>query len=82
MRREIDSFLEAWEGRSQQTKKSFVRLLKHLAGKEGLTFGFKARPGVSYSLRARHNCQNTRELFVILDVIDDDPENRCHRFVK
>ena len=76
MHREINSFLEAWEGSSQQTKESFERLKKHLADKEELTFGFKARPGVSYSLRARHNSQNTRELFVIMDVIDDDPENR------
>ena len=76
MHREINSFLEAWEGSSQQTKESFERLKKHLADKEELTFGFKARPGVSYSLRARHNSQNTRELFVIMDVIDDDPEDR------
>jgi hypothetical protein len=76
MHREIKSFLEEWEGSSQQTKESFVRLKKHLAGKEDLTFGFKARPGVSYSLRAKHMLQQTRELFVIMDVIDDDPDNR------
>ena len=76
MHREIKAFLEAWEGSSQQTKESFVRLKKYLAGKEDLTFGFKARPGVSYSLRAKHMLQQTRELFVIIDVIDDDPDNR------
>ena len=76
MHREIRSFLKTWEGSSQQTKESFVRLQKHLAGNQDLTFSFKARPGVSYSLRVKHNCQHTRELFVIMDVIDDDPENR------
>ncbi len=37
---------------------------------------FKARPGVSYSLRVKHMLQQSRELFVIMDVIDDDPESR------
>ena len=76
MHREIQTFLEAWEGNSQQTKESFVRLKRHLFDKGEITFGFKARPNVSYSLRVRHKRQKTRELFVIMDVIDDDPKNR------
>lgn len=76
MQHQIKTFLEAWQGKSQQTKESFIRLKKHLADKEELRFDFKARPGVSYSLRARHNCQKTRQLFVIMDVIDDDPASR------
>ena len=37
---------------------------------------FKARPGISYSLRARHAAQKKRELFVLVDVVDDEPESR------
>ena len=76
MQQQIESFLEAWRGNSQSTKESFVRLKRHLADKDELTFVFKARPGVSYSLRAKHALQKKRELFVIMDVIDDDPEKR------
>ena len=34
------------------------------------------RPGVSYSLRATHALQKKRALFLIMDIINDDPENR------
>jgi hypothetical protein len=74
--REIKAFLEMWKGKSQQIRDSFVRLKDHLAGKDSLIYTFKARPGVSYSLRAKHMLQQTRELFVIMDVIDDDPDSR------
>ena len=76
MHREIKAFLETWEGKSQQIRDSFVRLKDHLAAKDSLLYTFKARPGVSYSLRVKHMLQQTRELFVIMDVIDDDPDSR------
>ena len=37
---------------------------------------FKARPVITYSLRGTHPKQKKRPLFVMNDVIDDDPENR------
>ena len=76
MHREIKAFLETWEGKSQQIRDSFVRLKDHLAAKDSLLYTFKARPGVSYSLRVKHTLQQSRELFVIMDVIDDDPYSR------
>jgi hypothetical protein len=76
MHREIKAFLETWEGKSQQIRDSFVWLKDHLAAKDSLLYTFKARPGVSYSLRVKHMLQQSRELFVIMDVIDDDPESR------
>jgi hypothetical protein len=76
MHREIKAFLEAWKGKSQQIRESFVRLQDHLAAKDSLLYAFKARPGVSYSLRVKHTLQQSRELFVIMDVIDDDPDSR------
>ena len=37
---------------------------------------FVGRPGVSYSLRPRHRHQVGRDLFAMIDVIDDDPSAR------
>ncbi|PIE72830.1 MAG: hypothetical protein CSA20_05875 [Deltaproteobacteria bacterium] len=40
--------------------------------------GFVARPGVSYSIRPSRQEQQAkgRELFAMIDIIDDDPEQR------
>ena len=75
MEQELDTFLAGWEDNDLQVKKSFLLLKDHLADKSGLSFTFKARPSVSYSLRVNHRLQKQRELFVIMDVIDD-PDNR------
>ena len=72
---EVERFLDAWEDTALQVKRSFVLLKNYVADKADLTFDFKARPGVSYSLRAKHRLQKSRELFLIMDVIDE-PENR------
>ena len=76
MREEIKTFIDGWKDSPQQIRDSFVRLKDHLDAKDSLLYTFKARPGVSYSLRAKHMLQQTRELFVIMDVIDDDPDSR------
>ena len=75
MQDELDTFLAGWEDNALKVKKSFVLLKNYLADKADLTFIFKARPGVSYSLRAKHTLQTKRELFVIMDVIEE-PDNR------
>jgi len=75
MQQELDTFLAGWEDNALQVKKSFVLLKNYVTDKTDLAFVFKARPGVSYSLRVKHKLQTKRELFVIMDVIDD-PENR------
>jgi len=76
MEQEIRVFLESWEDTPRGIKEAFVRLTTNLAAKNGLRFFFKARPGISYSLRAAYALQKERALFVIMDVIDDDPQNR------
>ncbi|MDP3430517.1 MAG: hypothetical protein Q8R89_09320, partial [Desulfomicrobium sp.] len=43
---------------------------------EGVRLDFKVRPDITYSLRGAHPAQQGRELFVLIDVIDDDPEQR------
>jgi hypothetical protein len=75
MLKELDTFIAGWEDNALKVRKSFVLLKNYLADKRDLAFTFKARPGVSYSLRVRDRMQTKRELFVIMDVIDD-PENR------
>ena len=76
MREEIRTFIDGWKDSPQQIRDSFVRIKDHLAARDSLLYTFKARPGVSYSLRVKHTLQQSRELFVIMDVIDDDPDSR------
>jgi hypothetical protein len=72
---EVERFLDGWEDSALKVKESFVLLKNYVADKTDLSFTFKARPGVSYSLRVKHRVQKRRELFLIMDVIDE-PESR------
>jgi len=73
---EHDEFVAAWADNPQQAKKAYQRLKDFMAAQDSVEFSFKARPGVSFSLRAAHANQKKRQLFVMLDIIDDDPANR------
>lgn len=73
---ELKEFLDNWTQDPAGNKGAFLRFKDHLAAKPGVKLDFKARPGVTYSLRAVHENQKDKELFVMVDVIDDDPENR------
>ena len=72
----LDALLSHWTDNAQQTKKAFHHLKDHLVRKPALDFELVARPGVSYSLRAKHQRQNRRPLFAMIDIIDDDPSQR------
>ena len=72
---EINVFLDSWSD-THVMKKAFIRLKHHLETMEHVSFTFKGRAGVSYSLRAKHDNQTNRNLFVMADVIDDDPDAR------
>ncbi len=73
---EIKTFLDEWKENENQTKKAFSELLEYLGTFEDTELGFNARPGVSYSLRPRRKDQKKRSLFAMVDVIDDDPDER------
>jgi hypothetical protein len=73
---EIESFIETWSKDGQPMCKWFGLFYRELAAMDGITLSFVARPGVSFSMRPRHANQVERELFAIVDVIDDDPEER------
>lgn len=73
---ELRAFLDAWKDDALNIKKSFKEYMEFLAAQDRVSLSFKARPGVSYSLRARHAAQSGRELFVLVDVVDDEPQSR------
>ncbi len=72
--KEYLDFLESWTDDACNAKPLFMALHDCAAGL-GAALACKYRPGVSFSLRAA-NPQSSRELFVLVDVIDDDPAAR------
>ena len=72
----VKRFINAWLDDSLNTKPIFHHLLKSLLEKEKVSLEFIERPGISFSLRGTHENQNDRPLFVMIDVIDDDPKAR------
>jgi hypothetical protein len=73
---ELDQFLAGWQDNDTRIKQAFEELATHLKTLNRSQLTFTARPGVSYSLRPRHDRQQNRSLFAMVDVIDDDPDNR------
>ena len=75
-RQAIDQFVTEWQKDANNIKKDFLFLKNNFESRSDVKLDFIARPGVSYSLRAAHTAQKKRTLFVMVDIIDDDPENR------
>ena len=73
---ELETFIADWNSDTTQMKKAFLQFKEYLYKKENISFSFKGRAGVSFSLRAKHDNQKDRDLFVMVDVIDDDPNER------
>ncbi len=75
---EMANLFERWIDDSGNIKPAFVKLQERLSGKETATLSFKSRSGISYSLRANLGKTGDMEgrLFVMVDIVDDDPENR------
>jgi len=71
---QLNEFLNSWQ--ECAAKKTFIEFKDLLFTMQDIKIDFKARKGISYSLRAKHENQKDRDLFVMIDVIDDDPENR------
>jgi hypothetical protein len=69
--RELNTFIKQWEETPAKTKEVFLHFREYLRNKEGVTLDFIARPGVTYSLRAVHANQQDKDLFVMVDVIED-----------
>jgi hypothetical protein len=69
----IESLVREWPASSSAAQESFMALWQHVRNLSGATLEFHARPGVSYSLRGTCRHRAGRPLFVMIDVIDDDP---------
>ena len=69
---EIQAFLDGWEEGEQRNKSGFIQLRDRLLSLEGVVLEFYPRPGVTYSLRASLP-NRKRPLFVMVDVIEDQP---------
>jgi hypothetical protein len=75
---EMTGFLEDWQNDPRKMKQAFLNVMDKLKAAEGTCFNFISRPGVSYSLRAslRNRDEKPPTLFALVDIIDDDPDNR------
>lgn len=69
----LDAFLDDWQDTPEKTKAVFLQLKAFLENKEETVLDFIPRPGLTYSLRAAHANQKEKSLFVMVDVIEDDP---------
>lgn len=69
----LDAFIEEWQETPERNKSVFLHLKGVLEKKDGVSLEFLPRPGVTYSLRAVHSAQKDKGLFVMVDVIEDDP---------
>ena len=75
---ELENFIRAWQVDGLATKGAFIVLKEILEKNENSLISFHARPGITCSLRA-HIAENTEQegpLYAMVDVIDDDPEQR------
>jgi hypothetical protein len=70
---QVQSFVRGWPASSSAGREAFVALWQQVQGLSDATLEFHARPGVSYSLRGICRGRASRPLFVMIDVIDDDP---------
>ena len=73
---ELNEFLNDWNVDPNAAKAAFVAFRDFLHTTPDVRFEFKARPGVSYSLRASNPADTERPLFVLVDIVDDEPEAR------
>lgn len=72
----LTDFTDNWTQDPNNTKDCFLTFKAHLESLDDVNISFVPRPGITYSLRGTHINQKKRELFVMVDVIDDDPADR------
>jgi hypothetical protein len=72
----VQKFLDDWQDDALGTKPVCLSMFQDLLKKDRAVIEFHERPGVSYSLRGIHKDRKGRPLFVMVDVIDDDPKQR------
>jgi hypothetical protein len=70
---ELNTFIAAWKETPERNREAFLRFKEYLINKGGVILDFRQRPGITYSLRAVHANQKEKELFVVVDIIEDAP---------
>lgn len=73
---DIEEFVAGWEVDPAGMKKVFIELKNALEEMNDTTIEFHARPGITYSMRGVKTGQDAYPVFVLVDVIDDDPSDR------
>ncbi len=68
---ELKTFIAEWQETPANNKTIFLHFNEYLNTKKGVEMNFIARPGVTYSLRAAHSAHQGKDLFVMVDVIED-----------
>lgn len=72
----LDEFLAGWNVDPINARPVFEAWRKTLAEDPAVELAFKSRPGISHSLRASSKSRKERPLFALIDVVDDEPDNR------
>ena len=75
-RQVVEKFIDGWQEDASGLKSTFVFYFNDLKEMANIDIEFNERPGISYSLRGMYKDGNERPLFVMIDVIDDDPKER------
>ena len=70
---EIETFINQWPESSDGCRNVFSRLFAFLVGLAGAEIEFHSRPGITYSLRGLPAEDSDIPLFVMIDVIEDQP---------
>lgn len=73
---EVESFMEQWGGDDNLMRNCFKELFECVRQLDTVSLDFIARPGISFSLRPKHKNQTGRDMYAMIDVIDDDPAER------
>lgn len=71
--KEIDSFVEKWPQSPDRCRDLFQKIYDFLKQLDGAGIEFHVRPGITYSLRGVPDGESEYALFVMADVIEDQP---------
>ena len=74
--KDIEKFMAEWSEDPFGLKPVFGSMIDDLKNKADIDIEFHPRPGITYSVRGLHKNDTGRPLFVMIDVIDDDPNER------
>ena len=73
VQKQLNSFVEQWQEGKEHSKKTFLTFKKVLESQQSVLLEFVPREGITYSLRAKHVKQQSKPLFVMVDVIEGEP---------